>query len=156
VRDAMTSGQVYSIGPDDTVEHALEKLVQHRVTGLPVVDAAGTVIGVVADSDLLALHTLGRVNIGQEKQMFPEVDVTWQAFTAVKRLLAKSGGKKIRDVMSSNPITVTADTDLDEAARIILVKRIRRLPVVDADGRLVGVLSRGNLVKAALALRTAA
>jgi len=88
----MTEGQIITVSPEDTVDFALEKLVQHRVTGLPVIDASQRCVGVVADSDLLALHTLGRVK--DDRQLFPAADQTWQAFNDVKKLLAKSSGKK--------------------------------------------------------------
>ncbi|KAF6257882.1 inosine-5'-monophosphate dehydrogenase [Scenedesmus sp. NREL 46B-D3] len=154
VADAMTATSLYSCKPEDTVDDALEMLVQHRITGLPVVDASGTVVGVVSDYDLLALDKLGSVK--NDKQLFPAADETWQAFKEVKILLAKSSGKKVADVMTATPITVHPETDLDAAATLLLSKKIHRLPVVDAQGQLVGVLSRGNLVKAALAVRKAA
>jgi CBS domain-containing protein len=58
--------------------------------------------------------------------------------------------------MTENPPTVQRGTDLDDATRLLLTKRIQRLPVVDDEGRLVGVLSRGSLVKAAMQLRAQA
>ena len=155
VADVMTSGSLFTCSPDDTVDAALEQLVAHRITGLPVVDPAdGKVVGVVSDYDLLALDTLGRVPAQDDRSMFPAPDQSWQAFKEVKTLLAKSGGKRVRDVMTASPVTVAPGDDLDRAAALLLRKRVHRLPVVDAaTGRLVGVLSRGNLVKAALAIR---
>jgi len=154
VADAMTGGNIYSCQPEDTVDAALEMLVQHRITGLPVVDNSSRVVGVVSDYDLLALDQLGKTK--DDRQLFPQADETWQAFKEVKRLLAKSSGKKVKDVMTATPITVRPETGLDEAATLLLSKKIHRLPVVDAEGKLIGVLSRGNLVKAALAVRKAA
>lgn len=153
VDDVMTQGTLYSVKPDDTVDHALQLLVQHRVTGLPVVDEQNKVIGVVSDFDLLALDTLGRTN--EDKALFPSADQTWQAFKEVKKLVAKSAGKKVKDVMTAQPITARKGQDLEEAVRLLLTKKIHRLPVVDSEGRLAGVLSRGNVVKAALAARKA-
>eukprot|EP00877_Chromochloris_zofingiensis_P009442 jgi/Chrzof1/4751/Cz14g24270.t1 len=153
VADAMTTGTIYTCKPDDTVDQALEMLVTHRVTGLPVVDDDGRVVGVVSDYDLLALDKLGKTR--DDRALFPEADQTWQAFKQVKQLLAKSSGKKVKDVMTATPITVSPETDIDEAARLLLYKKIHRLPVIDAEGNLIGVLSRGNIVKAALAMRKA-
>jgi len=149
----MTSGSVFSCSPNDTVDDALEMLVKHRITGLPVVDASQKVVGVVSDYDLLALDKLGQVK--DDRALFPAADQTWQAFKEVKTLLAKSSGKKVQDVMTATPIVVKPETDLNEAARLLLSKKIHRLPVVDDGGKLVGVLSRGNIVKAALAMRQA-
>jgi CBS domain-containing protein len=156
VADVMSSGSLFTCSPEDTVDAALEQLVAHRVTGLPVVDpTSGALVGVVSDYDLLALDTLGRVSpASPDTSLFPAADQTWQAFKEVKTLLAKSSGKKVRDVMTASPITVNPGTDLDAAAALLLRKKIHRLPVVDEQsGKLVGVLSRGNLVKAALAIR---
>lgn len=154
VADVMTGGAIISCKPDTTVEEALELLVQYRITGLPVVDDKDTVVGVVSDFDLLALDTLGRVN--DDNNLFPSAEQTWQAFKQVKSLLAKTGGKLVKDVMTKKPITVTPKTDLDSAAQILLNKKIRRLPVLDENGKLVGILSRSNIVKAALLTRKAA
>ncbi|GLI70154.1 hypothetical protein VaNZ11_014966 [Volvox africanus] len=153
VKDVMTSGNLFSCGPEDTVDSALELLVQHRITGLPVVDAESRVVGVVSDFDLLALDAVGRVN--EDQNLFPSADQSWQAFKEVKKMLAKSAGKKIKDVMTVQPITVRPETNLEDATNILIIKKIRRLPVVDSDGKLVGLISRGNIVKAALAARRA-
>ncbi|PNH09178.1 CBS domain-containing protein CBSX1, chloroplastic [Tetrabaena socialis] len=64
--------------------------------------------------------------------------------------------RKIREVMTQVPITVKQDTCLNDATSILLIRKLRRLPVVDDEGRLVGLLSRGSIVKAALASRKAA
>lgn len=76
-----------------------------------------------------------------------------QAFKEIKTLVGKSKGKRIADVMTPKPLCVTPDTTLNDAAKILLTKKIRRLPVVDAKGKLVGILSRGNIVRAALEAR---
>ncbi|GFR40296.1 hypothetical protein Agub_g477 [Astrephomene gubernaculifera] len=153
VKDFMTSGPIYNCTPDDTVDSALEVLVEKRVTGMPVVDEENRVVGVVSDFDLLALDALGRVNLDQN--LFPSADQSWQAFKEVKKMLAKSAGKKIRDVMTPQPVTVRPETNLNDATNLLISRKIRRLPVVDAEGRLVGVISRGNIVKAALDMRNA-
>ncbi|GIL59366.1 hypothetical protein Vafri_14249, partial [Volvox africanus] len=115
VKDVMTSGKLFSCGPEDTVDSALELLVQHRITGLPVVDAENRVVGVVSDFDLLALDAVGRVN--EDQNLFPSADQSWQAFKEVKKMLAKSAGKKIKDVMTVQPITVRPETNLEDATK---------------------------------------
>lgn len=80
VRDVMTSETLYSCQPDDTVDSALEQLVAHRITGLPVLDDTGLVVGVVSDFDLLALDAIGKVN--NSSSMFPEAEQTWQVRVA--------------------------------------------------------------------------
>ncbi|PNW79198.1 hypothetical protein CHLRE_09g405800v5 [Chlamydomonas reinhardtii] len=154
VKDVMSSGTLYSVSPEDTVDAALEILVNNRITGLPVLDTEGRVVGVVSDFDLLALDAVGRVN--DDNMLFPSAEQSWQAFKEVKKMLAKTAGKKIKDVMTPKPITVRPETNLNDATSILISKKIRRLPVVDEHGKLVGLISRGNIVKAALAARKAA
>ncbi|KAG2488430.1 hypothetical protein HYH03_012937 [Edaphochlamys debaryana] len=153
VRDVMTHLPLFTASPDMSVDTALELLVEHRITGLPVVDLQNRVVGVVSDFDLLALDAVGRVN--SDQNLFPAAEQSWQAFKEVKRIVAKSVGKKIKDVMTPDPFTVRPETNLNDATAILITKKIRRLPVVNADGKLVGILSRGNIVKAALAARKA-
>uniref|UniRef100_A0A7S0RWE5 CBS domain-containing protein n=1 Tax=Chlamydomonas leiostraca TaxID=1034604 RepID=A0A7S0RWE5_9CHLO len=151
VADIMTKGQqVFTCRPDDSVDKALELLVAHKITGLPVVDVNNVVVGVVSDFDLLALDTVGKTNDGP---LFPPASETWQAFKAVRSALAKGTGKCVRDVMTRNAMSVTPDTNINEATSLLLKKRIRRLPVVDGNGRLVGLISRSNIIKVALELR---
>lgn len=153
VGDIMTTGTLFSCSPDDTVDDVLECLIQNRITGLPVVDkTSGKVVGVVSDFDLLALDTLGRTN----SNLFPATDETWKAWKDVKVMLAKTASRKVSDVMTKEPKCVKADTCLNDATSILITKKIRRLPVVDDEGKLVGVVSRGNIVKAALYARKAA
>lgn len=153
VQDLMNPDRiVWTCKPDDLVETALELLVEHRISGLPVVDANNIVVGVVSDFDLLALDVLGKSN---DTPIFPPTDETWQAFKAVKSALAKGTGKKVRDVMTRDALTVKTTTNINDATGLLLTKRIRRLPVVDEAGRLVGIISRSNIIKCALEMRKA-
>lgn len=86
----------------------------------------------------------------QENDIFPVAGSSWSAFKDIKTLLRKTGKQQVSEVMTSNPICVPPDMCMDEAARLLLLKKIHRLPVTNEDGRLVGVLSRGNVVKAVL------
>ncbi|XP_064991720.1 CBS domain-containing protein CBSX1, chloroplastic isoform X3 [Musa acuminata AAA Group] len=90
-----------------------------------------------------------------ETSMFPEVDSTWKTFNEVQKLLGKTNGKVIGDVMTSAPLVVRETTNLEDAARILLATKYRRLPVVDSAGRLVGIITRGNVVRAALQIKHA-
>ncbi|KAJ9531968.1 hypothetical protein QJQ45_003673 [Haematococcus lacustris] len=150
VADIMKNTVLYTCAPDDSVDKALELIVAHKVSGLPVVNQEGQVVGVVSDFDLLALFSQGRTNAGP---LFPKTEDTWQAFREVKTILAKGTGKKVRDVMTCKPLTVKSTAHIDEATSLLLQKRIRRLPVVDDNGVLVGLVSRSGIVQAALELR---
>ncbi|CAD7696422.1 unnamed protein product [Ostreobium quekettii] len=147
VGDVMTT-TVISVTRNTPVTEALDLIAKHRITGMPVVDADNVVVGVVSDYDLLAL------DLPSENQgMFPSLDMSWQTFREIQTLLSKIEGQIVEDVMTKDPMSVRPNTSLDMAARILLESKIRRLPVVDRDGKLIGLLSRRNIVVAALAER---
>jgi CBS domain-containing protein len=135
VRDVVT------VRPDTDVAEAIRLLGEHDVSALPVVDPAGNLIGVLSEADLI--H---RVEIGTEKRR-----PWWQeAVTGASTLaadFAKSHGKKVGEVMTSGVISVSEDTPLSEIATLFERKGIKRVPVVK-DGKLVGIVSRANLIQA--------
>jgi len=154
VGDVMTKRQVYTCTEDTSIDDALEMLVEKKITGLPVVDRSGKVVGVVSDYDMLTLdHISGRM---EQAGIFPTASMDWEAFHEVQKLILKNAGKTVADVMTANPLVVRPETNLETAARILLQRKVRRLPVVDGDGKLVGVFTRGDVIRAALAARKAA
>ena len=156
VGDVMTTAPLVTCNEEMSVDAALELVVNCRVTGLPVVDDEGMVVGVVSDYDLLALEDICGINekdLAMQGELFPRPGATWKAFNAVQNMLAKSGGKKVGDVMTRGPTVVRPNTNIEDAARILLSGRFRRLPVVDEDNRLIGILTRGNIVSAALMMK---
>jgi len=102
--------------PNDTIDHAMALLVDHGIPGMPVVDGNRRVVGVLSNFDLLALVTCGATKSGE---IFPEADQTWQAFSEVRKALAKGQGQHVSDVMTPQPLTVAPDMDVDEAARCV-------------------------------------
>ncbi|KAJ8637813.1 hypothetical protein MRB53_012080 [Persea americana] len=162
-----TSSAAYTVGefmtkkedlrvvkPTTTVDEALETLVEYRITGFPVIDDDWKLVGVVSDYDLLALDSIsgsGR----NDTSLFPEADSTWKTFNEIQKLLSKTNGKVIGEVMTPAPLVVRETTNLEDVARLLLETKYRRLPVVDSDGKLVGIITRGNVVRAALQIKRA-
>ncbi|XP_078438015.1 CBS domain-containing protein CBSX2, chloroplastic-like [Wolffia australiana] len=153
VGDFMTKKEnLKTVKPSTTIDEALEILVEHRITGLPVVDDAWVLVGVVSDYDLLALDSIsGHRETGTD--LFPEADRSWKMFNEVQRMLLKTVGRVVGDVMTTTPIVVRETTNLEDAARLLLETRYRRLPVLDSSGKLVGIITRGNVVGAALHIK---
>ncbi|KAA8547124.1 hypothetical protein F0562_003546 [Nyssa sinensis] len=153
VGDFMTRKEdLHVVKPTTTVDEALENLVENRITGFPVIDDDWKLVGLVSDYDLLALDSIsggGRA----DTNLFPEVDSTWKTFNEVQKLLGKTNGKMVGDLMTPAPVVVRESTNLEDAARLLLETKYRRLPVVDGDGKLVGIITRGNVVRAALAIK---
>ncbi|KAJ4963889.1 hypothetical protein NE237_023828 [Protea cynaroides] len=155
VGDFMTRKEdLHFVKPNTTVDEALEALVEYRITGFPVIDDDWKLVGVVSDYDLLALDSIS--GGGQaDTSMFPEVDRTWKTFNEIQKLLSKTNGKLVSDVMTPAPLVVRETTNLEDAARLLLETKYRRLPVVDSEGKLVGIITRGNVVRAALQIKRA-
>lgn len=154
VGDVMTKKHVWTCSPDTSIDDALESLVEHKITGLPVVDEEGKVVGVVSDYDMLTLDNVsGRM---EAAGIFPTASMDWEAFHEVQKLILKNTGKQVSDVMTPDPLVVRPETNIEAAARILLQKKVRRLPVVDDSGRLIGMFTRGDVIKAALRARKAA
>jgi len=121
-------------------------MVSKRITGLPVVDADGVVVGVVSDVDLLPLD----VSIDSDPaSTFPAPGAEWAPFLATKAAAAKSAGTTVADVMTADPVVVGGDLPLSAGARTLLATRVGRLPVVDGAGRLIGLFSRSDVIRVA-------
>lgn len=138
VADVMTP-DVVTVVKDDDISTAVRLLSENRISGLPVVDDTGLVIGVVSEADILG-------TVGMESG-FTFRDI-------VRRLLGEplaghKKGDKVGDVMSAPAITISEGSDIGEAAKILSEKRIKRLPVVDDNGRLTGIIARADIVRAA-------
>jgi CBS-domain-containing membrane protein len=136
VRDLMTR-KVIRIQADATFNEVTNLLSEHRISGLPVVDEDDRVIGVITEADILSMAGL------RKEHTFKDI---------IRHILGEppSGpkeGKRLRDVMSSPAITIGPEADIREAALRLDEKRIKSLPVVDEQGRLIGVISRADIVR---------
>ena len=148
VRDVMTRG-VISVEPEESILIAARLMLQHRVSGLPVVDGKGALVGIVTEGDFLR-----RGEIGTARRR-PK----WLEFIVGPGRLAEeyvhSSGRKVAEIMTPNPYTIDADASLETVVEVMERRRIKRLPVV-RDGRLIGIISRANLMHALASLaRTA-
>jgi CBS domain-containing protein len=132
---------VATIRPDATVREAAQAMLHRGISGLPVVDAAGQLVGIVTEGDFLR-----RAETGTERRR-----PRWLEFLLGPGRLADeyvhSHGRKVEEVMTPDVITVSADTPLPEVVRTMERRRIKRVPVV-SDGKIVGIISRANLVQA--------
>jgi CBS domain-containing protein len=145
-RDVMTK-PVISIEADAPVMRAVRLMLQNRISGLPVIGSAGELVGIVTEGDFLR-----RGEIGTRRRRS-----RWIEFLIGPGRLADeyvhACGRKVDEVMSRDPITITEDTPLDQAVDLMERHRIKRLPVV-RDGALVGILTRANLMHALVSLAT--
>ena len=136
VKDFMTRG-VVTITPDTTLLAAAKLMLEHRVGGLPVLDAAGRIIGVFSESDLLREE-------GEDGSPWLDIMVAQDEKPAASLRLDT---REVADIMTRQPITIAPDASIAEACRLLHDHRLRRLPVVASD-TLVGVIARVDLVRA--------
>jgi CBS domain-containing protein len=140
VADVMTR-QVVTITKDAPIGEAVRLLLEHRISGLPVVDAEGNLEGIVTEGDFLR-----RAETGTQRRR-----PRWLEFLLGPGRLAQeyvhSHGRRVSDVMTRRLHTVDEDTPLEDVVRRMEKHRIKRLPVV-SGGKLVGIVSRSNLLHA--------
>lgn len=138
--DIMTQSTV-SVDPDDFLAHAVELMLKRRISGLPVVDNTGALVGILTEGDLLR-----RVELGTQKRR-----PRWIEFLIGPGRLASeyvsAAGRKVHEVMTTPVQTVAEDTPLAEVVKIMESRQIKRVPVV-RDGQVVGIVSRANLLRA--------
>lgn len=134
---------VATIDPDASVREAARIMAQRHISGLPVVTAAGKVVGIVSENDLLCWS-----NEPGEKQAW-WLNMLAEGYDLAPNFmeLLKVEREKVKNVMSQDVTTIEEDLPLAEVAKLIVAKSVKRLPVLKA-GKLVGVVSRADLVRA--------
>jgi CBS domain-containing protein len=145
VQEVMTT-DVVSFSPDENVEAAMQRLVERGVDAGPVVDQSGDVVGMLSTGDLIVeearVHFPTVVN-------FLGVNVTIPfSERKLDESLEKALGATVGEVMSRKPKTVALDATVEDAATLMHDEDLSRLPVVDSDGALAGIIARGDIVKA--------
>lgn len=144
VADVMSRDPILA-QPEMPLNEAIKILAERRISGLPVVDGTGKLVGVISETDL----------------MWRETGVTPPAYIMLldsviylenparyERDLHKALGQTVGEVMSHEPITVAPDKPLKDAARLMHERNIHRLPVLDTEGKVIGILTRGDIIRA--------
>lgn len=146
VSDVMTR-DVLAFSPDDNVNEAMEALVERDISGAPVVDESGAVVGVISTGDLI---------VQESRLHFPTIisilGATIELPSAKRQFeddLRRTLGSTVREVMQADPVTIGADETVEAAATLMHDHDVARLPVVD-DGGLVGILARVDILRAIL------
>jgi CBS domain-containing protein len=144
VRDVMTRN-VISIGADQPILKAIRLMLQNDISGLPVVDANGYLIGIVTEGDFLRRDELGT---GRRR-------AKWLEFLLGPGHMAdeyvRKAGRNIGEVMTRDPLFVSEDDTLETVVELMERHHIKRLPVL-RDGKMTGIVSRANLMHALVRL----
>ena len=137
--DEVMTRDVITTSPGTPIHEAARLMVTHTVSGLAVVDDAGTLVGVISEGDLILRQ--------RQRERQPWWRTFFQDGERLAREYQKAAGTTVGEVMTPAVISVSPYLPIESAAVILDRHHIRRLPVV-ADGQLVGIVSRGDLVKA--------
>src|SRR5690349_16166732 len=141
--DIMTT-DVITVDPDMTVQDLAKLLAERGISGAPVVDASGRLVGIVSEGDLLHRAEIGTARRHRERRRSWWLD---DFASDLARDYIRSHGRTVKDIMTRDVVTVTEDIDLGEVAALLEAKRIKRVPVT-RDGKVIGIITRANLVRA--------
>jgi CBS domain-containing protein len=144
--DVMVSS-VISVRSDATVQEVADVLLKHRISGMPVMGPNGELVGIVSEGDLMRRPEAGTVRRPS----------WWLTFLGSREELAseyiKSHSRKVADVMTRRVVTASPDTPVADIATLLEKHGIKRVPIV-ADGKVVGIVSRANLLQALACLKS--
>ena len=132
------STTVVTVSPDTPWKLVAERMLDANVSGVPVVDEDGYLVGLVTEADLISRPAFGT---GRQRKL----DVLMHIVAGDIRWEGKGHGLTADDIMTTNVVTATPDEDVRIAARRMLERKVKRLPVID-NGRVVGIVSRRDLL----------
>lgn len=141
-KDIMTR-EVITVRQDTPIKDLAEILWKNRISGVPVLDEAGTVVSVVTESDLI--DQTKKVHIPTMINLLDSV-IFLESSKKTEQEIRKMSGNSAGDISSSEFITVTEETGLDEIATIMSEKNIHTLPVMQ-DDKLVGIIGKSDIIR---------
>lgn len=144
VADVMSRNPI-TVKPETPLQEVVQILAERRISGLPVVDQSGKLIGVVSETDLMWQETGATP---PAYIMLLDSVIYLENPARYERDLHKALGQTAGEVMSRDPVTTNPDQPLQEAARLMHERSVHRLPVLDSNGHVVGILTRGDIVRA--------
>ena len=142
------STKLITVGPKTSVRKVAEILVNHKISGVPVVDEEGKILGIVSEGDLV------------RKEFAPELPdelcilgavIYYSGLREYQDAFRKIAAISAEQLMTKKIISVKADDDVSEVAKILYEKHIKRVPVLDDEKHLLGIVSRRDIVKMMLA-----
>jgi len=140
VKEIMTK-EVVAVKPDENVKDALALLFKMQISGLPVIDASGKLVGMFTEKEVLS-YTLPSYIENVGRFIYEENP------KSTRKKFKELCNIKVAKLMRKDVVTTTEDTALCEAARVMLTQKARRLPVLDNAGKVVGMIARNDILKA--------
>lgn len=136
---------VITVSPEATIVEAANMMLKHHVSGLPVVDAAGKLVGIVSEGDFLR-----RSETDTQRRRGRWLSFLFGQGSSAGDFVSEHG-RKVSEVMTPKPFTVTEDMPLADVVDLMESKNVKRLPVI-RDGKLTGIVTRANILQAVASL----
>ncbi len=138
---------VVTVHPDTDVESLLRLMRKHELPGVPVTDESGHLLGIVTESDLVLRDEDADLHLPHHIDLWGGV-IFLEPIKHYEERLRRAFAATVADMMTPDPVTVAPEGSLQDAARLIAERKHNRLPVVDADGKLAGVVTRLDVLEA--------
>ena len=144
VTDVMSRDPIV-VRPETPLKEAIQILAEKRISGIPVVDDVGKLVGIISETDLMWQET----GVTPPAYiMFLDSVIYLQNPGTYERELHKALGQTVGEVMSKNPVTISPEKTVKEAAQVMQEQKVHRLPVIDSASQVVGILTRGDIIRA--------
>lgn len=147
VKDIMTT-KLITVGPKASVRDVAEILVNHKISGVPVVDEEGKILGIVSEGDLLCKATSPEIPDGL---CILGAVIFYSGVREYRRAFKKLAAMDAEEIMTAEVVNLPPDAEVGEAAKIMQEKHIKRVPIVDKQNHLLGIVTRQDIVKMLLA-----
>jgi CBS domain-containing protein len=136
--------KVITINKNASVGKLSELLLKNKISGVPVVDDAGKMVGIATEGDLIVKDA--DLHFPRYFKLLDSI-IYLESLNKFKRNLTKYLGTKVEDIMTSKVWAVSKDTPVSEVANMMIRKNVNRVPVLGNDGNLVGIITRADVVK---------
>ncbi|MFO7929064.1 MAG: CBS domain-containing protein [Candidatus Humimicrobiaceae bacterium] len=135
---------VITISKNASIKELSDLLLDNNISGVPVLDEQGNMIGIVTEGDIIVQDT--DLHFPRYFKLLDSI-IYLESFSKFKKSLKKHLATKVEDIMTEEVITVKETTSVNEIANLMTEKNINRVPVVDEDKKLVGIITRSDIVK---------
>jgi CBS domain-containing protein len=136
--------EVITIKKDASIGELSELLVKNKISGVPVVDDGGRIIGVVTEADIIVKDT--DLHFPRYFKLLDAI-IYLESLNKFKANLQKHIATRVEDIMTVKVRTIKPDTPVNEIADLMLDLKVNRLPVIDEDNKVVGIVTRSDIVK---------
>ncbi len=141
------STEVIAIPDNATLEGAINLLSKHKISGVPVLDRDNAVVGIISEKDIAAFSEQEKIIPFTRLTGFARHNPEFRDIAVLRKSMELLAQTPVQKVMTANVITAPEETPIAALAQMMNRSRINRIPVVDADGRLKGIVTRADVVK---------